>query len=126
MNAQDREALLHILKTRFDKNTRRHAGLAWADAQARLEANPDALRSLQQMEATGGEPDVIGRDGDAGPFTFCDCAAESPAGRRSLCYDRAALDPQGEPARGQRRRGGRRDGRRTPHRRAVPRAPAAR
>jgi len=74
----------------------RHKGIAWADVRARLEGNPDALKSLRAMEATGGEPDVIGRAKKAGHFTFCDCAAESPAGRRSVCYDRAALDSRKE------------------------------
>lgn len=89
MNTKEHDALLQALKARFDKHMRRHAGIAWADVQARLEGHADALRSLQQMEATGGEPDVIGRDA-AGRFIFCDCAAESPAGRRSTCYDAEA------------------------------------
>ena len=92
MKPKEREALLGALKLRFEKNMQRHAGIAWADVQARLESNPDALKSLHAMEASGGEPDVIGRDKTSGAFTFCDCAAESPAGRRSLCYDREALD----------------------------------
>lgn len=95
MNAQEREELLQILKTRFERHAQRHAGLAWADVQARLEASPAALKSLHAMEASGGEPDVIGRDA-AGGYLFCDCSAESPAGRRSLCYDRAALDARKE------------------------------
>ena len=74
----------------------RHEGVAWAEVQARLENNPGALRSLRAMESTGGEPDVIGRDGGTGRFTFSDCSIESPAGRRSLCYDRAALDSRKE------------------------------
>ncbi|MBT9597580.1 MAG: DUF4256 domain-containing protein [Vitreoscilla sp.] len=82
--------LLRVLKARFDTNMHRHAGIAWADVQARLEGDPDALRSLQAMEATGGEPDVVGRDAASGQVTFCDCSAESPAGRRSACYDAAA------------------------------------
>jgi hypothetical protein len=88
--------LLQALKTRFEKNTRRHKGISWTDVQARLEANPKALKPLHEMEATGGEPDVIGRDGKSGKFLFCDCSAESPAGRRSFCYDAAALKARKE------------------------------
>ncbi len=91
MKANEREALLRTLKDRFEKNAHRHPRTAWADVQARLEADPDALRSLQRMEATGGEPDVVGGE-DGGRFTFCDCAAESPAGRRSTCYDGEARE----------------------------------
>ena len=87
MKAKEREDLLRTLKTRFEKNMRRHTGVAWADVEAQLEAHPDALRSLQAMEATGGEPDVIGHAKESGHFTFCDCSQESPAGRRSTCYD---------------------------------------
>jgi len=90
MNAPEREDLLRTLKARFDKHTQRHKGIAWADVRARLDAHPDALRSLREMEGTGGEPDVIGHD-SAGHFIFCDCSAESPSGRRSLCYDGEAL-----------------------------------
>lgn len=96
MKAQEREELLQALKARFEKNMHRHQGIAWADVQARLEGNPDALRSLREMEATGGEPDVIGQDREAGQFTFCDCSPESPTGRRSVCYDREALDSRKE------------------------------
>lgn len=92
MNATERDPLLQTLKARFEKHPRRHEGLAWAAVRARLDAQPAALGALQQMEATGGEPDVIGHDAATGAFVFCDCAAETPAGRRSLCYDRAALD----------------------------------
>ncbi|MCM5682315.1 DUF4256 domain-containing protein [Schlegelella sp. S2-27] len=74
----------------------RHQGIAWADVQARLESSPAALKALQAMEATGGEPDVIAQGPEAGRFTFCDCSAESPAGRRSVCYDREALDSRKE------------------------------
>lgn len=95
MNQREREQFLRTLQARFENNMARHEGLAWADVRARLERSPDALRSLQAMEDTGGEPDVIGRHA-AGPFTFCDCAAESPAGRRSCCYDREALDARKE------------------------------
>lgn len=90
MKTQERNELLGILEARFEENLHRHEGLAWADVRARLEGNPDALKSLREMERTGGEPDVIGRDGKTGRYTFCDCSAESPAGRRSLCYDREA------------------------------------
>lgn len=94
--AQERDKLLQALKARFDENTHRHRGIAWVEVQARLERNPNALRSLLAMEATGGEPDVIGQDEQTGHFTFCDCSSESPAGRRSLCYDRHALDSRKE------------------------------
>lgn len=90
MKPADRDKLFEVLKARFDKNVHRHGGLTWTAVQARLERNPDALKSLRAMEASGGEPDVIGDD-ESGTITFCDCAAESPAGRRSLCYDMAAL-----------------------------------
>jgi hypothetical protein len=96
MKAKERQALLDVLKKRFEKNMSRHEGIAWADVLARLEAKPDALASLHEMESTGGEPDVIGRDKKTGQVTFCDCSAESPAGRRSLCYDREALDARKE------------------------------
>ena len=88
--------LLHTLKARFEQNVHRHQGVAWAEVLAVLERNRSAIVSLQAMEASGGEPDVIGRDSETGRFTFCDCAAESPTGRRSLCYDRAALDSRKE------------------------------
>jgi hypothetical protein len=94
MSAPERDELLRTLKDRFEKNVRRHEGIAWADVQARLDADPDALRSLAEMEASGGEPDVIGAD--AGRITFCDCSPESPSGRRSVCYDREALDARKE------------------------------
>ena len=96
MKAQEREKLLQALKARFEKNMHRHKGIAWADVRAKLEGNPDALRSLREMEATGGEPDVIGQDKETGHFTFCDCSAESPSGRRSVCYDREALESRKE------------------------------
>lgn len=92
MKAQEREQMLRVLRTRFEKNMHRHQVLEWVKIQARLEATPAALVSLQGMEATGGEPDVIGQDPATGQYVFCDCSAESPAGRRSLCYDRKALD----------------------------------
>ncbi len=90
MKARNHEELLHALNARFRKNMHLHAGIAWADVQAKLEGNPDALRSLQEMEATGGEPDVIGAAGNSSDFIFCDCSPESPAGRRSICYDAEA------------------------------------
>lgn len=96
MNAQERDELLRALKDRFEKNMHRHQGIAWDEVQARLEDSSDALRSLHEMEKTGGEPDVIGQDRATGHYTFCDCSAESPAGRRSLCYDREALDSRKE------------------------------
>lgn len=96
MTPRERQQLFQTLEQRFEKHTNRHPGFAWADVRTRLEANPAALRSIQQMELTGGEPDVIARDPKSGLFTFCDCSAESPAGRRSLCYDRDALDARKE------------------------------
>ena len=96
MKTQEREELLQVLKARFEKYMHRHAGIAWAEVRARLEGNADALRSLQGMEATGGEPDVIGHDKESGQFTFCDCSAESPAGRRSTCYDAEARESRKE------------------------------
>jgi hypothetical protein len=92
MKAKEREELLGTLAARFEENMARHEGISWADVRARLEGNPEALRSLREMEATGGEPDVVGRDPKTGSYTFFDCSAESPAGRRSVCYDREALD----------------------------------
>ena len=96
MKAQERRELLQSLKARFEKNMQRHRGVVWSDVQARLESSPGALRSLLEMEKTGGEPDVIAHDRAAGHYTFCDCAAESPAGRRSICYDRKALESRKE------------------------------
>ena len=96
MNARQRGELLEALKARFDRNTRRHKGVDWAAVQARLEATAGKLRSLGEMERTGGEPDVIGQDKKTGAFVFCDCSAESPAGRRSVCYDRDALESRKE------------------------------
>lgn len=88
--AQQKE-LLHTLKTRFAKNEKRHKGMEWIKVQARLEANPEKLWSLYEMENTGGEPDVVAQDKKTGAFIFYDCAAETPSGRRSLCYDPQAL-----------------------------------
>ena len=96
MKAQEREELLQALKSRFEENMHRHKGIAWADVRARLAGNPDALRSLREMEATGGEPDVVGQNKETGHYTFCDCSAESPSGRRSVCYDREALESRKE------------------------------
>lgn len=87
-------------EARFAAHPRRHMGIAWGEVRARLEANPEAVARLRRMEESGGEPDVVGRDARTGELIFCDCSAESPAGRRSLCYDRAALDgrKQNKPA----------------------------
>jgi hypothetical protein len=92
LSAEEREALLATLKTRFEKNPKRHAGLQWAKVHARLGAHPAKLWSLHQMENTGGEPDVVGHDAQTGEYVFFDCSPQSPAGRTSLCYDREALD----------------------------------
>jgi len=91
-----RTALLQALMTRFDNNMNRHRGLVWADVQARLEAHPEKLWSLHEMERTGGEPDVICHDAKTGEYIFFDCSAESPAGRRSLCYDREGQEARKE------------------------------
>ena len=93
---EQREELVAGLKARFEKNRNRHAGLEWEQVQARLEANPEKLWSLYEMERTGGEPDLVGRDMETGEFLVYDCSAESPKGRRSLCYDREALDSRKE------------------------------
>ncbi len=91
LSAEAREQLLEALQARFQKNMNRHPGLEWAGVQARLEAHPDKLWSLYEMERTGGEPDVVGRDERTGECIFYDCSAESPRGRRSICYDPEAL-----------------------------------
>ncbi|MDX2151753.1 MAG: DUF4256 domain-containing protein [Bryobacteraceae bacterium] len=96
LSPQQREQLLTVLKTRFQANMGRHKTLLWEPVQAKLEAAPEKLWSLHEMERTGGEPDVIGHHPKTGEFTFCDCASESPKGRRSLCYDRQALDARKE------------------------------
>jgi hypothetical protein len=88
LSPDQREELLRALKARFEENMNRHKGLEWADVQAKLEANAEKLWSLNEMERTGGEPDVIGHDKKTGETIFCDCSAESPEGRRSACYDR--------------------------------------
>ena len=90
------EALITILETRFNKNMNRHKGLSWDKVQTKLFANPSKMWSLNEMEKTGGEPDVVGYDTKSNTYTFFDCAAESPAGRRSLCYDRAGLESRKE------------------------------
>lgn len=92
----DREELLKELKTRFEKNVGRHKGLEWAKVQAKLEAKPEKLWTLSEMERTGGEPDVVGFDKKSGEFIFFDCSAESPKERRSLCYDREAWESRKE------------------------------
>ena len=94
--AKERDALLERLRVRFDGNMNRHEAIQWEKVRARLEARPEKLASLGEMERTGGEPDVIGQDTKTGEYLFCDCSAESPAGRRSLCYDRPALDARKE------------------------------
>ena len=96
LSPKQREELLSALKARFEKSMGRHSGLVWAKVQARLEANPDKLWSLAEMERTGGEPDVVGQDKKSGEFIFMDCSAQSPKGRVSFCYDRAALDARKE------------------------------
>ncbi|MBI5422119.1 DUF4256 domain-containing protein [Candidatus Peregrinibacteria bacterium] len=96
LTATQRDELLKTLKARFEKNKSRHPGLEWAKVQAKLEANAGKLWSLNEMEATSGEPDVVGHDKKAGEIIFYDCSAESPAGRRSLCYDRKALESRKE------------------------------
>lgn len=96
MKAQERDALFGTLKQRFEKNVGRHPGIPWEKVLARLGSKPAALKVLGEMEATGGEPDVIGQDPATGQFLFCDCSVESPGGRRSLCYDPEALNARME------------------------------
>jgi hypothetical protein len=91
-----REALLEILQTRFEKNMHRHKGIEWAEVSAKLEKNAEKLRSLEEMEKTGGEPDVVGRDKKTGEYLFFDCSPQTPEGRTSVCYDREALDSRKE------------------------------
>jgi hypothetical protein len=88
LSSEQREELLRALKARFEKNMNRHKGLEWAKVQAKLEANTEKLRSLNEMERTGGEPDVVGHAKKTGEYVFYDCSAESPKGRRNVCYDR--------------------------------------
>jgi hypothetical protein len=92
MKAEQREELLRALKARFEENMNRHNGLEWVKVQEKLEANTEKLWSLNEMERTGGEPDVVGHDKKTGEYIFYDCSAESPKGRRSVCYDREALE----------------------------------
>jgi hypothetical protein len=96
MNAKQREELLDKLRTRFEKNRGWHKDVEWKKVQARLESAPEKLRSLAEMEKSGGEPDVTGCDNKTGEFLFMDCSAESPAGRRSICYDREGLESRKE------------------------------
>ena len=96
LSPTQRQELLTTLKARFEKNMNRHKGLDWAKVQAKLEANAEKLWSLNEMESTGGEPDVVGHDKKTGEYTFYDCSAESPKGRRSICYDRDALEARKE------------------------------
>jgi Protein of unknown function (DUF4256) len=96
LSPKDQAELLKALRARFEKNLNRHKGLDWAKVQARLEASPEKLWSLNEMERTGGEPDVVGQDKKTGEFVFFDCSAQSPKGRTSLCYDREALDSRKE------------------------------
>ena len=96
LSPKQREELLATLKARFEKNRHRHKGFDWANVQAKLEANPEKMWSLHEMERTGGEPDVVGHDKRSGETIFYDCSAQSPKGRTSLCYDREALDSRKE------------------------------
>ncbi|HXJ60825.1 MAG TPA: DUF4256 domain-containing protein [Verrucomicrobiae bacterium] len=96
LSPAQREELLKVLKARFEKNMNRHEGLAWAKVQARLEADPEKVWSLNEMEATGGEPDVVGHDKKTGEYIFFDCSPESPKGRVSVCYDREGLKSRKE------------------------------
>ena len=91
LSTEQQETLLQILKARFEKNNNRHKGINWEEVQVRLEAHPARLWSLEEMESTGGEPDVVGYDKKTGEYIFYDCSAESPKGRRSICYDHEAL-----------------------------------
>ena len=96
ISTRQQEELLKTLKSRFEKNMNRHKGMEWKDVQSKLEKHPGKLWSLNEMEASGGEPDVIGYDKKSGEFVFCDCSPESPSGRGSLCYDIEALDSRKE------------------------------
>lgn len=96
LSATERVEIFGVLQTRFEKNKGRHQGLNWAKVRARLEARPEKLWSLREMEQTGGEPDVVGLDEATGEYVFFDCSPESPAGRTSICYDRAGLDSRKE------------------------------
>jgi hypothetical protein len=92
LSVEQREEVFRTLEARFEKNMNRHSGLVWANVQAKLEANPEKLWSLHEMEETGGEPDVVGFDEKTSEYIFYDCSAESPKGRRSVCYDRKAWE----------------------------------
>jgi len=96
LTREQSDELIKILKTRFEKNMARHKGYEWDKIEAKLELNPEKLWSLNEMESTGGEPDVVGTDKSTGEYIFYDCCAESPKGRRSICYDREALDSRKE------------------------------
>ena len=96
LSTTQREGISGMLKARFEKNMKRHAGMDWSKVQTRLEAQPEKLWSLNEMEASGGEPDVVGLDEKTGEFIFIDCSVETPEGRRNLCYDREALDSRKE------------------------------
>jgi hypothetical protein len=96
LSQADSEELLKILKTRFEKNMKRHKSIKWTDVETRLEASPDKLWSLSEMEVSGGEPDVVGYDKKADEYIFYDCSAETPKGRRSICYDAEALESRKE------------------------------
>jgi hypothetical protein len=96
LSPEQYKELLKVLKTRFEKNMNRHKGIEWAKVQTKLEANTEKLASLDEMEITGGEPDVVGHDKKTGEYIFYDCAAESPKGRRSICYDHEALESRKE------------------------------
>ncbi len=96
LSPEQRQELLRVLKARFERNMNRHKGLEWAKVQGRLEGNPGKLWSLNEMERTGGEPDVVGHDKKTGEYMFYDCSAESPAGRRSVCFDHDALESRKE------------------------------
>jgi hypothetical protein len=96
LSAKQRDELFEALKARFEANRNRHKGLEWAKVQAGLDAHPEKLWSLQEMERTGGEPDVVGHDKKTGEYIFCDCSEQTPNGRTSLCYDREALDSRKE------------------------------
>lgn len=96
LSKNQREELLRTLKTRFEKNMNRHKNMEWAKVQTKLEAHPEKLWSLHEMETTGGEPDVVDQDKKTAEYIFCDCSPDSPKARRSLCYDREALDSRKE------------------------------
>lgn len=96
LSPEQREALLNVLETRFEKNMDRHQGLEWDEVEVRLKAHPEKLWSLNEMERTGGEPDIVSHDPETGEYIFFDCSAESPKGRRSVCYDREGLESRKE------------------------------